>query len=233
MQIETWECAECGKHCERPRTRGQRPRFCGAQCQAAAGWRRRKAAQPTSPPRSTLRRRAEATARRAAAGSAGSRVWYAGPCPVCGTAYVSHARACTTEHARGAARGARACAHCGVSFYPTGAKPAGRYCSRRCTLAVQASEMPRRSGGKWITPARRKRLYERDHYICQICHRPTDPAADSWSNAFPSLDHIVPRSRGGDHRDSNLRTAHRWCNGALSDGTYLSADDIEALAPSF
>jgi len=48
----------------------------------------------------------------------------------------------------------------------------------------------------------RRRILERDHYVCQICGR---PGADS-------VDHIVPRAFGGTHGDSNLRAAHFTCN---------------------
>ena len=47
-----------------------------------------------------------------------------------------------------------------------------------------------------------KRVIARDGGICWLCEL---PGADT-------ADHIVPRSKGGHHGDSNLRAAHRVCN---------------------
>ena len=66
--------------------------------------------------------------------------------------------------------------------------------------------------GTWIEPQRRLRIYERDNWTCAICDEPIDREASVNSGRAPSLDHIVPRSRGGGHESSNLRAAHRDCN---------------------
>lgn len=64
----------------------------------------------------------------------------------------------------------------------------------------------------WVPASVREGVYERDNYVCQICHEPTDPAAEPNGDRFPSLDHIIPQSHGGEHTPENLRTAHRVCN---------------------
>lgn len=58
------------------------------------------------------------------------------------------------------------------------------------------------SAGQWIEPARRRALYERDGWACQVCK----------SLDRLSLDHKLPRTRGGSHDDSNLWTLCRSCN---------------------
>lgn len=55
-------------------------------------------------------------------------------------------------------------------------------------------------------------LYKRDQWICQICMDPVDPASPKFSIWRPTLDHIIPRSRGGLDNFDNLRLAHGWCN---------------------
>ena len=66
----------------------------------------------------------------------------------------------------------------------------------------------------FISGKDRKAIYERDGWICQLCGDLTDPTLDHNSDLYPSLDHIIPRSRQlvPDHSAGNLRTAHRICN---------------------
>lgn len=107
------------------------------------------------------------------------------------------------------------CATCGEHFTArlVGTNP--RYCSDLCSRRAHDSRYRDTYGTgyqKWITPKRRFAIYERDNWTCQICAQPVDrtlPFNDDWA---PSLDHITPRSKGGDHSDANLRLAHRLCN---------------------
>lgn len=117
-----------------------------------------------------------------------------------------------------ARREPRTCEHCTAEFMARTDAP-GRFCSTECAKSFQGWTGARRPGRFPMTPSRRHAIYERDAWVCQICHEPTDPSADSSSDWFPSLDHIHPRSRGGDNSDENLQTAHRVCNsrkGALA-----------------
>lgn len=69
------------------------------------------------------------------------------------------------------------------------------------------------SSRQLIDPVRRRALYERDKWMCGLCNEPVDGSLhwnDDWA---PSLDHIVPSSLGGSDDESNLRLAHRICNG--------------------
>ena len=58
-----------------------------------------------------------------------------------------------------------------------------------------------------------RQLGERDGWVCWLCDGEVDPDAPSSSPAAPTVDHVVPRSRGGRTVGSNLRLAHRRCNG--------------------
>jgi len=65
----------------------------------------------------------------------------------------------------------------------------------------------------WIRKEKRARVYERDRWICVYCtrgHYPRDL----------TLDHVVPRSKGGTNDVSNLVTACRSCNSSLQNATY-------------
>lgn len=71
--------------------------------------------------------------------------------------------------------------------------------------------------GRWIKTSDRLALYERDRWTCQICGEPVNRTPWSHDPRDPTLDHIVPRSRGGTHEASNLRTACFLCNALRGD----------------
>jgi 5-methylcytosine-specific restriction endonuclease McrA len=49
----------------------------------------------------------------------------------------------------------------------------------------------------------RREVFRRDGYVCQYCGQQT---------SHPTLDHVVPRHRGGQHTWENLVTACTRCN---------------------
>jgi 5-methylcytosine-specific restriction endonuclease McrA len=56
---------------------------------------------------------------------------------------------------------------------------------------------------RWIRPERRNEIYKRDNYTCVWC----------GANEVPlTLDHLVPRHRGGTNETKNLVTACLSCN---------------------
>jgi 5-methylcytosine-specific restriction endonuclease McrA len=52
-------------------------------------------------------------------------------------------------------------------------------------------------------------LMERDHRRCGICG---EPIRAKTGPRRPSIDHIIPKSRGGEHELANLQAAHYVCN---------------------
>ena len=53
---------------------------------------------------------------------------------------------------------------------------------------------------------------ERDRWVCWLCGGDVDAAATGTPWAA-SVDHVVPKSRGGSNDQTNLRLAHKRCNG--------------------
>lgn len=54
---------------------------------------------------------------------------------------------------------------------------------------------------RWATPLNRRTVFARDEHRCQYCGGPAE-----------SIDHVVPRSRGGGHTWDNVVAACRPCN---------------------
>lgn len=48
----------------------------------------------------------------------------------------------------------------------------------------------------------RTRIYKRDGYCCVYCQSPN----------LLTIDHIIPRSKGGTSKEENLATACMYCN---------------------
>jgi len=64
-----------------------------------------------------------------------------------------------------------------------------------------------------------QKLYERDRGICYLCGEVCDwddkeerGGVIICGNLYPSIDHVIPLSRGGDHSWQNVKLAHRICN---------------------
>jgi 5-methylcytosine-specific restriction endonuclease McrA len=68
---------------------------------------------------------------------------------------------------------------------------------------------------RWKIPAvSRREVFRRDRHVCQYCGS-THPL---------TLDHVLPRSRGGLHRWENVVTACVTCNGRKGDRTPQEAN---------
>lgn len=86
-----------------------------------------------------------------------------------------------------------------------------------------------RENGKIEWDISLRRLIERDNSVCQLCGKKinlNDFTIDNEGNfiagdAYPSIDHIMPVSKGGTHTWDNVQLAHMRCN-------YLKSDKILA-----
>lgn len=68
-------------------------------------------------------------------------------------------------------------------------------------------------GSKWITPKRRRQIYDRDGWKCVWCqsHVCNIPKCTKHTD-IATLDHIIPRCCGGTNESTNLITACMKCN---------------------
>ena len=70
-------------------------------------------------------------------------------------------------------------------------------------------------GMNWIRQERRLAIYIRDGFTCVYCTRDLRDVAPGEL----TLDHLMPRERGGGNESTNLVTACRACNSSKHDRT--------------
>lgn len=83
---------------------------------------------------------------------------------------------------------------------------------RSPSVVLQVSEHIRLTSSnperRWkIPPVSRREVFRRDHYTCQYCRSPKRL----------TLDHVLPRAKGGTHTWDNVVTACESCNWAKGD----------------
>lgn len=64
-------------------------------------------------------------------------------------------------------------------------------------------------------------LMVRDGYRCWLCGLPV-------TRRRATRDHVIPRSKGGKNRASNLRLAHRRCNQRRGNGEAITRRPVQA-----
>lgn len=109
------------------------------------------------------------------------------------------------------------CLRCGNSLVHKNSK--ALYCSRTCK-SMDHNFKHRGRGGRRITTARRRLIIERDGSICYLCHQLVE-----FANV--EIDHLIPRSRGGDSSPKNLSVTCLKCN--RSRGNRIDIEQLHRL----
>jgi hypothetical protein len=58
----------------------------------------------------------------------------------------------------------------------------------------------------------RQEIFERDRWRCGLCGKRVREDLDWPKHGAPSIDHVIPLSRGGEHTRQNVQLAHLGCN---------------------
>lgn len=99
-----------------------------------------------------------------------------------------------------------------------------KYCSTLCATRFNNTKnkdrrLRKMSAVKKDNGIRLEQLYRKSNGICAICGHICDmddytikDGAFVAGNNYPSIDHIIPLSKGGEHSWSNIQLAHRACN---------------------
>ena len=84
-----------------------------------------------------------------------------------------------------------------------------------------------RQAGVFVESISTKKIGVRDGWHCYLCDLPIDPSLKNRNPLMPSLDHVIPISKGGLHSKSNVRITHYRCN-LEKNAKILGANDVRA-----
>lgn len=111
-----------------------------------------------------------------------------------------------------------ACLNCGiVRTRPPTRGQVPKYCSRSCEQTMAWHRRRARMIGAFVEDVNRLEVFLADGYKCYLCGKKTDPSKVYPHPKCPTIDHIVPLSKGGLHERSNCRTACAKCNWSKQD----------------
>lgn len=89
--------------------------------------------------------------------------------------------------------------------------------------------MSERYGSEEATYKRARAKILKTQEVCGICGRPVDKTLLYPHPLAPTVDHIIPLSKGGKNTADNLQLAHWTCNRQKSDK--LASDERRANKP--
>lgn len=109
------------------------------------------------------------------------------------------------------------CEECGAFFVAENSKQV--CCSEKCSKRRENRNKDKRiyRNGEPDTSITLTKLYIRDDGTCQLCGRHLTFNGVPNGKYYPSIDHIVPLSKGGKHEWLNVQLACRKCNTIKSD----------------
>ena len=139
------------------------------------------------------------------------------------------------------------CPECGVRF--RSGNPKKLYCSTKCSNRAMWRRKSRRRGNQSTHVARAKRygveydrsitlnrLIERDGMTCYLCGKTCTKDDNRWGSFgpdYPTIDHVIPLSKGGTHTWDNVRVACGICNELKGDEVISDPTPNPRSAPLF
>lgn len=170
-------------------------------------------------------------------------------CGICGQAIIgkqANAMYCSVACGKVAAArqkhekhvGERECNYCGKAFVPE-LRGMWAFCSESCKQKQEnkakrqhrhTRKALKKCNGEIDHSISLEKLIKRDKSVCHICGRKCDKRdfmVDATGNFivggnYPSIDHILPLSKGGSHTWNNIKLAHFDCNRIKSDALYYA-----------
>ena len=129
------------------------------------------------------------------------------------------------------------CYECGQDFSMTSSR--SKYCSLECLNRSMARvrELRKRTAlknnGKIDNSITLSKLINRYRNICKLCglmcngddYIISEEGHFIVGKTYPTIDHIIPISKGGTHTWNNVQLAHHYCNSIKSDNLHKDTDE--------
>lgn len=109
----------------------------------------------------------------------------------------------------------RPCVHCGTPVSAPGRAVVCAPCRPARRLVIRRQKDSRRRALLYSAPSEAyttEEIAERDGYRCGLCRSQVDMTKVVPDLGAPTIDHLVPLSRGGDDSRANVQLAHFGCN---------------------
>lgn len=103
------------------------------------------------------------------------------------------------------------CFVCGKLF---SRRMGAKFCSKACNSNHYGRIRRIRMTTSVATPVSFAEIFNRDLGICWICKKRVDRSKKAPHSKSPSLDHVIPLSKGGVEHYDNVALAHFGCNSA-------------------
>lgn len=107
------------------------------------------------------------------------------------------------------------CRYCGSNYQPT--VRFQRYCSQKCNDAHHKAKKRCHRKNQFVENVTVPMLLERNGDRCGICGEKVDAGLRFPHPDSPSVDHIIPVTKGGEHSMANCQLAHLGCNARKGD----------------
>jgi hypothetical protein len=104
------------------------------------------------------------------------------------------------------------CAYCRRGFTANVRVERIKYCSMGCAKRAFKLNRKVRKKGAFREAVYVAEIVKRDRGICQLCNKRVALKKCAPHPNSPTLDHIVPLSKGGTHEPINVQLAHFRCN---------------------
>lgn len=123
------------------------------------------------------------------------------------------------------------CLHCGNDFRPK--RYTQKYCCSKCSSKAydyrkRETRIKRMKENGLFENISLPRLFKRDKGVCHLCGEQCnyddyimDGTTYIVGNTHPSIDHVIPISKGGTHTWDNVKLAHMNCNTNKSNDSNL------------
>lgn len=125
------------------------------------------------------------------------------------------------------------CRVCGGLFFDQKRKYCSDECAKqnekhRCNMKNRKRELQSRTPESYQITL--ESVYERDGGICWLCGGLCKFGPDSNADDYPSIEHVIPISRGGMDEWKNVRLAHRICN-SLKGAKIIEPNEPIGISP--